>query len=356
MVLGHAALLSALRSLHRVNAPLTRAQFHDFVAGGLLLEHTPGARAVEFARRVDATGVPAFEERARTDATLAGAGYPTLRVGPASAADDRWIVEYIEPIRGNDAAFGLDLGAESCRRAAIEAACTDDRPASTAPVRLVQEEGTSLGLVVFSPVYDVDPTPPSGIERLRRCSGLMIVVYRVADMLATVRGNPAIAFEIYDTGPIAARHDATSPRPEGLLFDSDGSDRPLAGSGRRLEVDFRGRRWLILLDNPDGPALAAQAVPAGPGLLRRRGRLVLQLARLRRRAQARGRVVAAGDRDRRSLERDLHDGSLRYQDYDAAKPCPTPGTGFAAPPPTPCARWTTACASCRTGSRPRWPS
>lgn len=312
LIQGHATLLSALRSLDRVNAPLTRAQFHTFVAGGRLLEQHPGARALEFARRVDAADVPAYEQALQRDVTLAAAGYPTIRVGPASGADDRWIVEYIEPIAGNEAAFGFDLGAEASRRAAIEAACAGDRPASTAPVRLVQEEGASLGLVVFSPVYDVDPAPQSGVERLRRCSGLMIVVYRVADMLAKTRAdNPTIDFEIYDAGPTATRHDAAVPRPEGLLFDTDEADGGLAGSGRRMELDFRGRRWLILIaDRVTSTVSVRGAVPvAGVLFSAVVAALVLQLATVRRRAQARGRLVAAGDRDRRSLERDLHDGA-----------------------------------------------
>ena len=304
VMLGHTALLSALRSLHRVNQPLTRAQFHDFVAGGRLLEQHPGAQALEFARRL--------QGGATTDGpTVVPVGFGAPGVGPPAAAD-RWIVDYLEPLQGNEAAFGLDLGAEPTRRAAIEAACADDRPYATPPVRLVQETGSSSGLVVFSPLYDAGVAPPSLSDRMVHCSGLMIVVYRATDMLASVRDhNPTVDFEIYDSGPIAARADDVRPRTEVLLFDSDGSGRASEmGSSRRVGLDFHGRRWLLVVDEPAAPPLAARAVGViGLAFSLVVAGLVLQLATFRRRALARGRVAAAGDRDRRSLERDLHDGA-----------------------------------------------
>jgi signal transduction histidine kinase len=312
---AHTALLSALRSLHALNRPLTRSQFYDFVVGGKLLDQHPGAQAFEFARRVLASDLPAYERSVR--ATMAETtDYPDFAVHPAGAGAESWVVEYLEPVAGNEAALGLDLAAEESRRQAIEKACMSNRTAATAPVRLVQENGTSLGLIVFSPVYDgshIEAVAPS--DRPTLCSGLMIVVYRVDDIMTSLRAqNPDIDFEVYDRGQQVTDVKVPRSRSGELLFDTndrrEGADE--GDAHRRVQMEFHGRDWEIVVNrSATGFSALAPRVTAVAGIsfsLLVSG-LVLQLATFRRRALARGRVVAAGDRDRRSLERDLHDGA-----------------------------------------------
>ena len=307
----HTALLSSLGGLYHVHPSLTAAQLHSFVAGGRLLENHPGAQALEFARRVPAGARSTEDVGQRREAIRAGSS----RGDPTDPSDDSWVVELVEPLRGNEPALGLDLASEASRRAAIEAACVGARPAATNPVRLVQETGSSPGLVVFSPVYDVEPPPSSAEERRRRCVALAIVVYRTADMLAGLdERNERIRFRLFDLGRKDPNEDDPAPRKETLLFDSEPSMGPPKTGGRRLDFSFHGRQWEFIVTRPRS-TLAGLPVPAltvagfGLGFSLAVSLLVFQLAGFRRQALARGRVVAAGDRDRRSLERDLHDGA-----------------------------------------------
>jgi signal transduction histidine kinase len=234
---------------------------------------------------------------------------------PGRVGADQWVVEYVEPLAGNEVVRGLDLAAEPRRREAIETACSTDRPAATNPVRLFQERATSLGVVVFGPVYDRGPALHSMEERQAACSGLMIVVYRAFDLLAGIRDrNPGLDFELYDLGSVpAAATDAVTGTPT-LLFDVDDRAEGLKVADRQAMVDVHGRRWLIALTAADrqiaGVSAGLVAVLA-VGFMTSAvvSVLVLRLATFRRRALARGRLVAASDRDRRSLERDLHDGA-----------------------------------------------
>ena len=312
VVPAHTALLSALRSLYRVSQPLTRAQFHDFVIGGKLLDQHPGAQAYEFARRVPAADLATYERSVQARTAAEDPTYPVFDVHPASTSDDHWVVEYLEPVVKNEAAFGLDLGAEPSRRQAVEAACREDRPAATPPIRLVQEHGTSRGLVVLSPVYDVDTEPATPAERLTRCVGLMIVVYRVDDIMATLRRqNVHIGFELADLGVAAGPSPRHNPDAAQLLFDTD-TERQSTGAVHRAIIEFHGRYWEIAVNESSTPIVGVAASTiglVGVAFSVLVAALVLQLATFRRRALTRGRLVAAGDRDRRSLERDLHDGA-----------------------------------------------
>jgi CHASE1-domain containing sensor protein len=221
VVLAHGALLAAMRSLYLVGSGAPSAeQFARFVAGGRLLEQYPGAQALEFARRSP----------------------------PDDGLVDRWVVEHIVPVAGNEAVQGVDLSREANRRAAIESACERDRPTATGPVRLVQERGDSPGLVVFGPVYAADVSGAGPADRARACSGVMIVVYRVQDMVAPLRvGESDVELELYDRGPLGAENGAAARPTRTLLFDSNPAVDASRRGPRRSGIEFHGRQWEVVV-------------------------------------------------------------------------------------------------------------
>ena len=141
LVGSHTAVLHGLRSLHGAGG-LSRARFHAYVEAGGLADQYPGAQAFELARRVAPAEVPAFERAVRSDTSVEPGGYPGFVVHPEADVDagqagsdrDLWVVDYVEPMGGNEAAFGLDLAAEGERREALEAAVDRGLPRTTAPL------------------------------------------------------------------------------------------------------------------------------------------------------------------------------------------------------------------------------
>ena len=319
LVSAHSALIAGLRSLYRLNQELSPEQFRDFVAGSGLLDAYPGAQALEFARRSparpDARTPP--PDGLQPLMNVVGTGDPDVPARPGPAAGDAWVVEYVEPVSGNEAALGLDLVAETARREAIEEACRLNRPAATSPIRLVQDRSSATGFVVVAPVYQSDPAPMTPEARYEQCTGVMVVVYRASEVLSMVTAEEAAEFEVYDVGPLAAVAGSEPPRLDSLLFDTDGKSaaggRPVNGTHPRGEIDFHG----------GGRSSSPTSAQAGAAWLRQSGRLrpsvclsrrwsPVSLCSSRRRGVAplaRGRLVAAGDSDRRSWERDLHDGA-----------------------------------------------
>lgn len=297
---GHTAVLYGIRSLHLTTGGLTRADFHRFVIDGGLLQRYPGAQAFEVAREVTAEDIPSLEAGVRTDTSLRPDGYPTFTVHPAMAGEVRWVVELIEPMAANVEAFGLDLGAEAERRAALLDARDHDEPRTTGPIRLVQEPGDQIGLLVVLPIY-VGPTLPTDLFQRRRSTvGFALVVYRVGDMLADVlAANDDLDVHIEDVGTV---HDPAAAR----LLHATG---PVDGPVHRVTFPVHGRTWAMTVGGLDDPG-APVAFPLFGGLVTLLlAGMVHHLAATRRKATARARVLAASDAQRHRLERDLHDGA-----------------------------------------------
>ncbi len=75
------------------------------------------------------------------------------KLRPASSRNRYIVVRYITPLEKNRPALGYDIASDSVRNQAIETAVTTRQLAVTAPIRLVQETGSSAGVLLIDPVY-----------------------------------------------------------------------------------------------------------------------------------------------------------------------------------------------------------
>src|SRR4051812_44587832 len=91
-------------AIHEV-AP-TREQFHLYARGLDVQTRFPGLLAVEFVRRVPASERARFVAQVRADHSVQAQGYPEFDIHPAGPRDEYWVIDYIEPMPGNEAAFG----------------------------------------------------------------------------------------------------------------------------------------------------------------------------------------------------------------------------------------------------------
>src|SRR6516225_3511240 len=167
--------------------PVTRQEFHGLVQ--TLLHRFPIIQAVEWAPSIQSAErssfeaaqqaeVPGFEVRQRAQS------------GELRSADDRnhfYPVTYVEPANGNDGAIGFDLASDQIRHNAIEAATTSGTLAATAPIRLVQGEGSQYGVLLIDSVSS-GPTGP----------GVVLVVLRMgtfaAKLVEPLRSTLALRF------------------------------------------------------------------------------------------------------------------------------------------------------------------
>jgi signal transduction histidine kinase/FixJ family two-component response regulator len=182
-------VLRSMEVLHSVSAfqslgnPPDRTAFSRFVSGAI--QRLPELQALSWIPRVPQAQRQAYEDAARREG-FAGFEF-TREDGQGGMAPDLPRAEYypvyfLEPLAGNQAAFGFNLASETERRRALELARDSGQPAASAPVRLAQEPADQLGVIVFSPIYhgaDVSTTA----ERRQELIGFATAVFRIGNLV-----------------------------------------------------------------------------------------------------------------------------------------------------------------------------
>ncbi len=152
---------------------------------------------------------------------------------PAEDRNEYVVVRYITPLETNLNAVGYDIASEGLRLAAIKAATQTGRPTATEPVRLVQEYGSSAGVLLFHPVYLNSLNSSIATQPY----GFAVGVFRVEKMLEQLleKGLPKyMALSLVDTQAAA----------DGLLYRVGQMPNPkLDEFSWKNEIPFNGRLW-----------------------------------------------------------------------------------------------------------------
>ena len=260
--------LLSLKALFSVNGEVDRAQFGQFVHELRVSERYPGFRAVQFVRYVPDRDVDAYTGKVRAQ-TAGQADTPLFTVHPPAAPNDggHFVIEFNEPMKGNENAFGLDLAKLPVHRIAVEQARDSGAIVATGRAVLVQDRARHAGFVARAPVYR--PQMPTGTVAERRAAfvGMVAIVFRVDDLMTEVV-DPAVlqhlALQIVDLGDI----DALEPsRPAGVdpasvLFDSrPQGGRILAQRVLQNHVDVAQRRWQLRYSALAGSRYSRDIIP-----------------------------------------------------------------------------------------------
>ena len=210
--------------------------FRNFVATEQGRVH--GIQALEWAPLVsEAERIPA-EARLRTGHPGFTERSPEGVLRPAQNRSHYFPVTFMEPMQGNQAALGYDLGSNPARLAAIETARDSGRSRATEPIALVQETASQAGFLIFVPVYSRD-LPIETLEQRRRAfRGVVLGVFRTGDLLAT-------ALEGHQYRSLQGElHDPGSSWTKGALH------RWGSGPGLSSRRDLTFLNRLLLLDVP----------------------------------------------------------------------------------------------------------
>ena len=259
-------ILYGLRALYAANEVVQRDQFFDYMESADLTARYPGLQALEYTRLVESGHTASFEEGVRLDTSVSLDGYPDFAVHPETTFEDRFVVDYVVPLEGNEAAFGFDLGTNLERRASVEQARDTGLPVATAGITLVQEQGEQTGFLLLLAVYENGADLDTVAGRRDSFVGLVNGVFRVGDLLNNVLGpSPDIEFRIFDSGPIVENVgvDAGDPRvPDGsepLAVTQD--DLETAEPARSASIEVGGRQWTIQILPMPEPISVATLLP-----------------------------------------------------------------------------------------------
>jgi diguanylate cyclase (GGDEF)-like protein/PAS domain S-box-containing protein len=206
--------VSVTNQLFATVNPVTRAQFHDFTAS--LLQRYPFIKAFNFHRVVGEA------ERARVEAALQalrpGVVFTELSRGqsrPAPRRPSYNVVDYLEPIHGNEAALGLDVSNNEQLMQARGRAVASGQPAATELISLAQDKVPQSGFEVIMPVYLPGMPLDSAAERSAALAGDTAAIIRVGDL---VQKSLAGAGLLSDPGVLMTMYAGTRPDPAQAVF------------------------------------------------------------------------------------------------------------------------------------------
>lgn len=139
-------VLYSIRSFFNANDQVNGAEFSRFSRHQLA--RYPEIQALEWIPRVR------NDERLRFEASDDGPGKITQlsaggEVVEAEQREEYFPVMYLEPVQGNERAYGFDISTNVVAREAQKLTLAKGELALTAPVRLVQEQGEQSGVVAY---------------------------------------------------------------------------------------------------------------------------------------------------------------------------------------------------------------
>ncbi len=225
----YVSVLRATKGLFAAEEDVTLAKFRSFAEQLELRTLYPGIQGIGFVQRVLAAKREEFVTECRAE-------FPGFRIWPSHSTDDHYVVRYLDPLDGmNAAAIGYDMSSESVRLEAIERARATDAPAMSGKVTLVQEQldaRRQAGVLLFVPLYRY-------AEGQSTFVGVASAPLRADDLFRGIFGSesvPTIAFTVYDE----------TFAPENILHASAGTTlRDGRGFVATDSLEIAGRRWVV---------------------------------------------------------------------------------------------------------------
>lgn len=264
MVLLDSSIQRSVDSLFAVGAffdatpMVSRAQFKDFV--NPILDRQLSMQAFEWIPILGPDEIKPIEAFTRKEGFSNFDLYELSTDKKKQALSPRaeyFPVWYVEPMKGNEKAFGFDLGSNPVRRASIEFARKQRRSIATARITLVQETTKQFGFLLFRPVYvnvgSIGAAIAPGFrvaKEIGALKGFVLGVFRIGKMVEMQDQNKvdsAKPMQIY-------LFDEQGKPGEQLLYPQEGnyqSEDQLPTTAIKRSIQVGGRTWV------------ASAIPSG---------------------------------------------------------------------------------------------
>jgi len=180
---AHQVILASMAHFIEANPQFSYQQFEHFTQASLI--ENSDLFALSYNDIVLARNLKAYEQEMSKSSPIANF-HATQRdenkkLIPVQERPDYVIVRYIVPLMGNLPAVGFDINSEPTRREAITRSRVSGKPAVTAPIRLVQEDGVRVGVLVLHPVYGSMYSPK---EQRWRLIGFSVGVIKVDELIS----------------------------------------------------------------------------------------------------------------------------------------------------------------------------
>lgn len=199
----HAEVLVSMQGLYASIGRVDRAQFRRYIDVLDLARRYPGFQALQALRHVTPDGLDDFVAEVRGDTSVDAGGQPEFAVRPPGKRASYDIVEFVEPMRGNEGALGFDAGANPVQFDSLRRSAETGRIVATPPVKLVQDSSGGLGFVLRAPIYRAGEPAQTTSQRVAALRGFVASVYRMNDLMRGVldpRTLQQMQLQIVDRG------------------------------------------------------------------------------------------------------------------------------------------------------------
>jgi signal transduction histidine kinase len=267
-------MLLSIKGMYALDDRIDRAGFNRFIGELKLERRYPGFQAIQFVRVVPAERLPAYIASVRRDTSVDPRGYPDFHIHPANSHPLHYVIEYTEPLKGNENAMGLDLAALPVHVKSLEMSRDSGDIVATERITLVQDASGEPGFVARAPVYRNGAPLRTAAQRAEALVGFVAIVFRVNTLMREVIDAALLAHlhvRIEDSGYSDYTGAAGRPAPaDALLYDSAVKGDPGANQpARLLPVDLNAvkvlpvghRRWLMRFHGNEGSRYGSSSTP-----------------------------------------------------------------------------------------------
>jgi diguanylate cyclase (GGDEF)-like protein/PAS domain S-box-containing protein len=222
-VKSYADVLHGLGALFSTSNSISRAEFRRYVAVLDFPNRYPGFQGLNYAEYVPHEAKAKFEARVRRDTSLDPRGFPNFAIKPAGDRPEYFVLNYLEPLAGNELAFGLDIASNLAGATALAAARDSGKLISSGRL-LAAGPSRPVFLAMRLPVYRPGAAVETVEQRRAAYLGSVGAGFRVRELIQGALDKSKLQhlrFRLYDAGPAKDKTPSAAISEDRLLFDSD---------------------------------------------------------------------------------------------------------------------------------------
>ena len=178
---AYLAALESMRGIYDASDSVERDEFRR--ASSSWLRQLPGTQALGWTEGLKSNRLEVFELQQRSEGAL---GYRVFdqpgRVTPKGS--ELAAIRFIEPLDGNEAALGMNVLSVPQARQTYLQAVLSNQPVASQGLRLAQERGQQMGVVIYRAVYRSPNVLAS--DRSATAMGVVFLALRMDDALAAM--------------------------------------------------------------------------------------------------------------------------------------------------------------------------
>ncbi len=297
---SYARALDGVAGLIGASDTVTLADWKSYVATLDLPQKLRGMNGIGFIEQVPENGLDAVIARYRD------LGLTDLKPHSETAAEDNFMVTYIEPAEDNRQASGLNIALEEHRRQAAIRARDTGLATITKRIYLTQDSTHSAAFLLLRPLYRIGAPISTVAERREAFLGWIyapFVGFKFLQHLSASQGN-LVALQVFD---------GEDADPEKLIYDGKWSVFSLTEPDHAITktIELFGQSWTLNWSST--PAFEASVASSEPALVLAAGMLLsamlaAYLMVYARREESTKRIV--DDKTREVAEREVENRSL----------------------------------------------